>query len=287
MPKPQRKKHRLVTITANLLIGSMLSLASAQDHPAEPPVEDTPSLGVDVDLTYVSHYIWRGYDVFDDHPSLQPSINLDLFGTGFSANVWGAIPLGTGSNNQSGGINIWQEWDYTLAYEYTFFPDDPYAVSVGTNYIYYDFPHQSSHADTQEIGMSLSLPNLISIGEIGIIPTYYVGKLWPTKSGLSDDIAGGYHTFGLSSDLPIPQTDLALSLSAELAYNDGMFGADHDFSHVTLGISTSYDLKCPFSEEEKTLATLTPFLNYQCALDDMDGTFDDVLYGGLSVAFSF
>ncbi len=30
----------------------------------------------------VSKYIWRGYDLFDDHGAFQPSVNADLFGTG-------------------------------------------------------------------------------------------------------------------------------------------------------------------------------------------------------------
>ena len=42
-----------------------------------------------VDMTYVSRYIWRGYDAYaPDHSAFQPSVDLDLFGTGFGANVW-------------------------------------------------------------------------------------------------------------------------------------------------------------------------------------------------------
>ncbi|MCH7557953.1 MAG: hypothetical protein IIB56_10910, partial [Planctomycetes bacterium] len=39
-------------------------------------------LGVDVDVTWVSKYLWRGYDLLDDKAAFQPSVNVDLYGTG-------------------------------------------------------------------------------------------------------------------------------------------------------------------------------------------------------------
>ena len=60
--------------------------------------------------------------------------------------------MGTGSNHQSGGINQWQEYDYTLWYGTTLFEGEKYALDVGANYIYYDFPKLNHMADTQEIG---------------------------------------------------------------------------------------------------------------------------------------
>ncbi|UCF14141.1 MAG: hypothetical protein JSW59_12075, partial [Phycisphaerales bacterium] len=35
-----------------------------------------------VDLTYQSKYLWRGIDVYGDKSAFQPSVMLDLFGTG-------------------------------------------------------------------------------------------------------------------------------------------------------------------------------------------------------------
>ena len=34
-----------------------------------------------LDLTYQSKYIWRGFDLFGDKSAIQPSIDLDLYGT--------------------------------------------------------------------------------------------------------------------------------------------------------------------------------------------------------------
>ena len=49
--------------------------------------EESPTLGVTLDSTFVSKYMWRGYDILGDHGAWQPSVDLDLFGTGFSLNV--------------------------------------------------------------------------------------------------------------------------------------------------------------------------------------------------------
>ena len=248
------------------LLNGMVNMANAQDEP--------PKLAIDLDTTYVSKYIWRGYDLFDDHAAFQPSVNLDLFGSGFSVNAWGSIPMGSGN-----GINDFQEYDYTLAYSTSVFADQPYALDLGANYIYYDFPKVNSRAvpDTQELGLSCALPNLIKIGNSALVPSYYIGKLWPTYSSLGFDVAGGYHSFALGYELSIPKTDYSLNLSTDINYNDGMFGADHDWSHATIGLSSSLPVGP---------ATFTPFLYYQISLDESVNN-EDELFGGISASISF
>jgi len=258
-------KNRITKLFTLAILVSAVNLAFAQE-------QEDKKLGIDVDATYVSKYIWRGYDLFDDHAAFQPSVNADLFKTGFSLNVWGSIPIGSGGD----GINDWQEYDYTLAYGYTLFEKEPYALDLGANYIYYHFPKLNHMADTQEAGMSVALPNLIKLGDNALVPSYYTGKLWPTSSG-NPDVAGWFHTFGLSYDLAIPKTEYALSLSTDINYNDGMFGSDSDFSHATVGLSTNVDVG-PI--------TLTPFINYQISMDDSVNK-ENELFGGISAAFSF
>lgn len=86
-----------------------------------------------------------------------------------------------------------------------------------------------------------------------------------------------YHIFSLSCDTPVPPTELSLTWSWDIAYNDGMFGSDNDWSHTTFGVSTSADIGC---------VTVAPFLNFQVSMDDSVNP-DDVLYGGVSVSVSF
>ena len=223
------------------------------------PADESPAvqlLGVTLDATFVTQYIWRGYDVFDDSAAFQPSVNWDMGDTGFSANVWASQPFGS-SNEEL------RELDCILAYGHTLFSEESYALDMGVNYIYFDYYRANSHADLHELGVWLSLPSLVEIGGQTLAPTYYVAKDWPNESS-SPGVAGWFHVLGLSTDVAVPglaegdwfQT---LSLGADVTYNDGAFGADHDWSHATLSISTSLPAG-PL--------TLTPALHYQVSMDD-------------------
>ncbi len=256
----------MVGIMGFLLVMTTLNTSWSQE------TEKSKSLGITADMTLVTKYLWYGYDVFDDHGAYQPSINWDIFNTGFSVNVWGSFPIGSGNE-------VLKELDYSVAYSTTFFEEEIYAVDLGVNYIYYDFPRVNSRfvPDTHEVGVSVALPNLIKIGDSALVPSYHGAKLWPADSELGFDVAGGIHTLGLGYDFTIPNTEQVLSLSADVNYNDGLFAADHDWSHATLGISTSFEVG-PVS--------LTPFINYQISMDDSVNP-DDDFWGGLSVSMSF
>jgi len=124
---------------------SMMSLVLAAEEtpPLTSAEPEKPKLEVDFSTTYTSRYMWRGYDVFDDHAALQPSATVDLFGSGFSINTWGSIPMGSGYEDLS-------ELDYTIAYGASYFEDEKYALDVSANYIYYDFYKvKSKGADTE------------------------------------------------------------------------------------------------------------------------------------------
>ena len=60
-----RRRALCVSLLA-LMIG--VTTLRGQDEPAK--------LGIDLDATYASKYIWRGYDLFDDHAAFQPSVNI-------------------------------------------------------------------------------------------------------------------------------------------------------------------------------------------------------------------
>ena len=48
------------------LLGLMLLLAFASGAWAQEEAAELPKLGIDLDSTFVSKYLWRGYDLFDD-----------------------------------------------------------------------------------------------------------------------------------------------------------------------------------------------------------------------------
>jgi hypothetical protein len=200
-------------------------------------------LGVKVDATWVSKYLWHGFPVFGDQPAFRPGINLDLYGTGFSINILGAF-------GDPGKVETYQEIDYTVAYDCNTFADTNYATDIKINYIFYDFKEWG--IDKQEVGAGFIWPKICPAG---IVPGYYIGSMWPrTHYGtghnyLQSDAGGFIHVFSLSYDLTVPEFltetgERIVHLTSDLTYNDGYgarYGgptADHDWSHATFGAST-------------------------------------------------
>jgi len=241
------------------------------------------SIGVDLDMSYFSKFMWRGYDVFDDHAVFQPSAGFDLFDTGFSVKVMESIPAGSGSNHHGDGINEMTRLDCAIAYGLSLFEEEAYAMDLSTNFIYYNFPKLNHTADIQELGAGVSMPNLLAIGDIALVPAYYAGQVWPNSSG-SGMVAGGVHILSLSSAVEVPcpvhpEESQAFNLSVATVYNDGLLSSDtdHDWSHVVFGVSTSLEIEP---------VTVTPAINYQVSMDDSVND-EDELWGGVSVAYSF
>ena len=119
MKKESKVKKKLLAILFMLSCLTVLSTSvKAQDA----------KLGIDLDTTFVSKYMWRGYDIYNDHGAWQPSINVDLFGSGFSVNVWGPLPIGSGNEDLT-------EINFTAAYSFSVFQDKAYATDITLDYI--------------------------------------------------------------------------------------------------------------------------------------------------------
>ncbi len=221
---------------------------------------------VAIDNTYSSKYVWRGYDIFGENSAYMPSVDFTL-GAGFSLNVWAAVPLGSGSEALS-------ELDYTVAYGTTVMEGETLHTDVSFNYIYYDFYKVGSATtpDTEEVGVGLSMPNILG-GSIS--PSIYYGKLY-TNESVGFDVDGDYISVGLSGDVSVSDT-IGLSLAADINYNGGLFGADHDWSHMTFTASTSMEVGS---------VSLSPFATYQVSMDSSVNT-EDEFWGGVSTSFSF
>jgi hypothetical protein len=243
-------------------------------------------VGVTVDLTFTSKYIWRGFDVLDDVAAWQPSIDFDL-GNGFSANVWasyagsGGMAYGTTSR-----VDL-TEYDYTLAYSGTAYESSPWRTDYSIGWRYYDFIEvDSEDNDVQEVFLTGEMPDLI---EGGIVPHFGIFKMWPAFSGadgVAHDYAGTIYLMGFNYDLMGDQLagmniDFPLNFGWDIVYNDGTGGGwvDHDWSHMVWSLSTS--MTCP-----ATGATITPAVYFQNSFDDSVNT-EDELWASLSYSFAF
>lgn len=107
--------------------------------------------------------------------------------------------------------------------------------------------------------------------------------MWAAQGGgASNDLGGFIHVFGTSYDFEVAELKKPLSFSCDLTYNDNAGLAagtvDHDFSHMTFGLSTSFD--CP------TGGAITPAIYFQKSFDDSVNT-EDELWVGISYAINF
>jgi len=238
-----------------------------------------------IDVTYLSQYIWRGFEVFGKHGAIQPSINLDLFGTGFGISTVAHVPMGSGYVDG-------QRWDYSLYYHNMLFEGEAYQTDYTLSYVYYNYPRLSSHTrcswDLQEINAMLSWPKIIPGG---VVPSYVLVRLWPSNSGSDVSQAAGWaHIFMLDygwviKDLTPEIPEQVLNLHAEIVYNDGAdprpfgTGVDHDLSNAVLGISTNFDLGHNL--------TFTPGLYCQKTLDKSVCEHDSLFWVSLGIKYSF
>lgn len=262
-------------------------------------------LGVTVDATWVSKYLWYGFDRLDDKAAFQPSVDVDLFGSGFGINVWASYPTSVGNMNKTASNHTGTsrvdatEYDYTISYSTVFCESEPGAVAVTAHGRYYDFINQPDAAgDAIEVGVQVSLPKLCPAG---VVPSYFVGRIWPAagsagtnsagvaKPDLSSSYSGWIHIFGLSYDLKIPgltpdTPEQVFTFGAAAVYNDGFTsgyyagGVDHDWSHALFSVSTNIEL----TEN----VNLTPAFYYQSSWDNSVNPEDEMVFSiGASCKF--
>ncbi len=256
-----------------------------------------------IDLTYQSKYVWRGIDVFNDKSAFQPTVDLDLYGTGFGVNAQGHMansgeagpPLPDGGD--LGMVNS-ERWDITLYYQQRLFGDAPYAINHRLGWVNYTYPELDSRdLDLQELHSIFSFPNLLPVE--GLVPTYVLVKLWPnsTNSWLGSPThalaargtaSGWAHIFMLDYGIPMPsmlpsQPEQVLKLHAEAVYNDGVHPAganvDQDWSNAVFGACTDIDLG--------NNMTLTPGVYHQVTMDKSINGDKDETWATLGLKYKF
>src|SRR4030042_3778963 len=144
------KKGTLVSV---VLLLAAVSLGYAQEP-------GPGGLHGSIDVTYLSKYVWRGFDIYNDKSAIQPSVNLDL-GGGVGVSAMGHRA------NSSGYEMTGERWDYYLHYSNAINPGEKNALNYGLGYVYYNYPDMSSHTtgsiDLQELHGILSFPNILPV----------------------------------------------------------------------------------------------------------------------------
>ena len=210
-----------------ILLAAVILLSTAGFAQAQEELSGT------IDVTYLSAYMWRGFDKYPGahgEGAIQPSIDLDLYGTGFGLNVlW--------SRANTSGFENSEEVDLTLSYSSSCYDYETYATNYTVGWMCYEFPDMpSDRADMQEFFVSLSWPDICLEG---VVPSYTIVRLWASESGsLINDVSGWVHILGLGYDLPVEDLipdlpEQILHLSLAMVYNDGLGASyvnqDHDW----------------------------------------------------------
>ena len=248
-----------------------------------------------IDITYLSSYIWRGFDYYaDDHSAFQTGIGIDLYGTGFGMDVRLTRAISAPFENA-------ETLSVGLHYGNNLFEAETYATDYKVGWVYYGFPDEprsgskthpnAQAADMQEFFASLSWPNICPAG---VVPSYTVLTMWPSEGdSAAHNNAGWAHIIGLGYDLIVPgllpdTPEQTLHLSAAMVYNDGVAPGvvinqasgtiDHDWSHAVFGVSTDFDLGNNLS--------FTPAVYYQSSWEDSVNT-EDEAWVSLSMKYAF
>ncbi len=284
-------KNGMLIIAAILLITT--SMAQAQMQAQEPALHGSFS------VTYLSKYIWRGFDIYDDKSGVDASLDLDLYGTGFGIKV-------TARRANSSEFENTERWDYNLYYRNRLFDGECYAMNYMLGWVLYNYPDQPTkgsvmapNASLQELHAVMSWPEICPVG---IVPTYVLVKMWPHRSGSYSGArsslafppamvgtASGYaHIFMLDYGFTIANLipnnpEQKINLHSEFVFNDGVSpvgtNVDHDWTNMVFGISTDIDL-------DNNLV-LTPAVHHQRTFDDSVNEDEDETWVTLSATCKF
>ncbi len=267
------------------LVGALATAAFAAETGKTATVSDS-SMVFTLDASYVTKYIWRGFDLLDDKAAFQPSANLALE-NGLFFNVWASY---AGASKNDGDISTVDatEYDYTVGYGNSF-GEDCYVTDYRIGWRFYDLIDRASNdGDMQEGFLELAWPNLIGNG---FVPRYAYYHMWASEgSGMVRKAGGPIHVVGMDYNWTFESApELPMKFSVDTVYNDGtgtfddetgdVCQVDHDWSHVLWGLSTNF--RCPL-----TNAKITPSIWYQTSMDDSVNE-NDEFFSGLSYALTF
>ena len=211
-------------------------------------------------VTYVSKYIWRGWDLAPtDEPAVQGSMTV-AWPSGWGLNVWGSYAMDSDSQLD--------ELDYTLSYTGRLTDD----AHISTGVTHYTFPSIVSGAEAQtkskEAYVCVYWPDAF------LAPSLAVYEDWEAGDGTYVYLRAG-HDFNMRT-MKGDETVPPLTFKLGAGYNNGQWGAVSGISDVDLGLSMTFT---------SGSMSITPAVNYVIVPEDTVNT-DNEFWFGLGVGFN-
>jgi hypothetical protein len=257
---------------------------AAQD--TEPPAEEAAEeerIEVELTLDFFTRYVWRGFELNDNDPGLQPSVNV-AFPFGLEFNAWASI----GTLEGDGGKTELDEVDLTLTYSRNLVPDK-LDLTVGlVSYLYMGTQSSVFLTLTDEFEYSLEAFVGLTLSSVWGSPTlsYSRGLGGSDKlvedgeevQGTGGDNVGNYLEFGLEQEFAL--SDKLFLTPAFAAGLQNEYGIDPVISHLQLDLPLSYSLS------DKLSVTPSFSVVYIPSPEDING--DDrnwLAWGGISLTY--
>lgn len=213
---------------------------------------------LDVEISLISRYIWRGFDLLPQNkPVLQPSLTIDFAESGFSLNLWSSFGLA-----ERRVYRELDEIDLTLHYERKI--SEKLYLGIGFTHYGYYFARSFSlrNNTTQELYLTLGLRALALAPEISLFYDFNLGD-------------GFYGQIEFAETVFLRES-LSLEAGARLGYNGGQYGISPGFSDLTFFTALAFRGK---------VMTLTPFINLTWIFNHEINTDKVEVHGGLTLSF--
>ncbi|MFH1541985.1 MAG: hypothetical protein ABIE84_02715 [bacterium] len=173
---------------------------------------------VGMNVTYVSNYIWRGFDnlgsgSYNGSAAIQPGISVPVGETGVSVSLWGNYAL----NSPAG----FYELDAIVDYSSTLQTGLDYSLG----YTYYTFPTPGgvAYATSGELYAGLTWADFLYSPKL----TVYYDHVTTGGNGLYANLSGGTEIIGIATSLGV-------------GYNAGQWGATPGVSDISVGLTKTY-----------------------------------------------
>ncbi len=219
------------------------------------PTSALSEIGVRTDVTFVSRYVWRGFDcIANDRPAIQPSITFDFGKSGIWFNAWSAFALAD---------TDFVELDLVVGYDKALSED--WMLSAGAGY--FTFPSIPNYPDensaTPEVYAGVTLTSFPLSPNLTLYYDFNMGD-------------GIYTTLSVSREFRVKEKKVSSTVLAGYTRQYRGIGVDPGISDICLGISTDLELKG---------LTLTPTVNYVIVPNETVND-ENEIWVGVSVGWS-